>query len=145
MLLWRRAVSGEDLPGQIESLFRANGWEGIWHNGVFSYHHFHATAHEVLGCARGWVRVQLGGPNGQEVRLVAGDIVVLPAGTSHKNLGHSPDYLIIGAYPPGQRPDMEYGDPDRYDSVAGAIRNVPVPESNPVTGTPMSRWWIGRD
>ena len=72
-----------------------------WHlaDGIFDYHHYHATAHEVLGCAQGWVQVRLGGPNGREARLNAGDVVLLPAGTAHRNLGHSADYRIVGGIP----------------------------------------------
>ncbi len=132
--LYRSAVQGHDLAHEIESLFKSNGWGGTWRNGVFDFHHFHATAHEVLGCARGTVDVQLGGPNGQTVTLTAGDIVLLPAGTAHRNRGHSSDYLIIGAYPPGQSPDMEYGEAAQYQRVLGHIASVPLPERDPVTG-----------
>lgn len=132
--VYRGAVAGDDLAAEIESLFRRNGWGGTWRNGIFDYHHFHATAHEVLGCARGRVDVLLGGPNGQAVTLNAGDIAFLPAGTSHRNVGHSSDYLIIGAYPPGQSPDMEYGDDGRYDAALARIARVPLPERDPVTG-----------
>lgn len=139
--IYAGAVSGDDLPGQIESLFAQNGWQGIWRNGIFDYHHFHATAHEALGCGRGWVKVQLGGPHGEEVELKAGDIVLLPAGVSHKNLGHSDDYLIIGCYPPGQEADMEYGDADRYDAVLALIAQVPLPDRDPVTGESLQDGW----
>lgn len=132
--LYRRAVEGDDLASEIESLFRANSWQDTWRNGIFDHHHFHATAHEVLGCARGTVDVLLGGPNGEAVTLNAGDIALLPAGTTHKNLGQSNDYLIIGAYPPGQSPDFEYGDEARYDEVLSSIGRVPPPQQDPVTG-----------
>ena len=132
--LYRAAVQGDDLAGQIETLFSANGWGGTWRNGIFDYHHFHATAHEVLGCSRGSVDVLLGGPDGETVTLNAGDIAGLPAGTAHRNVGHSSDYQIIGAYPPGQSPDMEYGDADRYDAAVASIRSVPLPDRDPLTG-----------
>ena len=132
--LYRAALQGDDLASEIESLFRKNGWQDTWRNGIFDYHHFHATAHEVLGCARGSVDVLLGGPNGETVTLHAGDIAFLPAGTSHKNVGHRDDYLIIGAYPPGQSADMEYGDEDRYDDVLASIAKIPPPQRDPVTG-----------
>jgi uncharacterized protein YjlB len=118
----------------FEERFRQNGWEGTWRDGVYGYHHYHATAHEVLGCARGWVRVLLGGPNGRQVRLDAGDAVLLPAGTAHKNLEHSDDYLVIGAYPPGQGPDMKYGEPEEYEPAKASIAQVPMPEMDPLFG-----------
>lgn len=132
--LYRGVVSEGDFADGIESLFRENGWQGTWRNGIMDRHHFHATAHEALGCARGSVDVLLGGPNGETVTMHAGDIALLPAGTSHKNLSHSDDYLIIGAYPPGQSPDFEYGDADRYDEVLASIGRVPPPQRDPATG-----------
>jgi len=38
----------EDPPASIETTLRANGWGNGWRNGVYSYHHYHSTAHEVL-------------------------------------------------------------------------------------------------
>ncbi len=109
MLVYPQAIApGADDPcTAFEERFRANGWGGTWRDGIFDYHHYHATAHEVLGCAQGWVQVRLGGPNGREARLNAGDVVLLPAGTAHRNLGHSADYRIVGAYPPGPAPGHE--------------------------------------
>jgi uncharacterized protein YjlB len=124
----------------FEARYRANGWSGTWRNGIFDYHHFHAGAHEVLGCARGWVRVLLGGPNGREIRLTAGDVVLLPAGTAHRNLEHSADYRIVGAYPPGQQPDMKYGEPEEYAGAKRAIGRVLLPDTDPATGRKIRAW-----
>ena len=140
VLLIRDAESGEHIPEKIEARFTRNGWKGIWWNGIFGYHHFHATDHEVLGCARGEVTVLLGGPNGHQVTLYAGDIAILPAGTAHRNIGSTSDYVIIGAYPPGQSPDMERGDADRYEAVRARIAALPVPPTSPITGKPISDW-----
>jgi uncharacterized protein YjlB len=136
VVVYPQAVTpdGTDPCATFEELFRSNGWGGTWRNGIFDYHHYHATAHEVLGCARGWVRVLLGGPNGREVRMEPGDVVLLPAGTAHCNLEHSADYRIVGAYPPGQHPDMKYGEPGEYAAAKKAISRVLLPERDPVTG-----------
>lgn len=132
--LYRGVVNGDDLASELEALFDANGWGGTWRNGIIDRHHFHATAHEVLGCSCGSVDVLLGGPNGETVTLHAGDIALLPAGTAHRNMGHSDDYQIIGAYPPHQSPDFEYGDEDRYDAVVASIATVELPGRDPVSG-----------
>lgn len=136
VVIYRNAIplKRQDPASSIEARFRENGWDNIWRNGIFDFHHYHATAHEVLGCASGSVRIQLGGPHGQEVTLRAGDVVVLPAGTAHLNLGHSDDYRIIGAYPPDQSPDMCYGKSGERPAADDAIAAVELPGTDPVLG-----------
>lgn len=137
VLLWRGAIPTDGDPATaIEDRFHASGWGGAWRNGIFDWHHYHATAHEVLGIARGTVTVQLGGPQGAPLDLAAGDIVLLPAGTAHRNLGQSQDLLVIGAYPAGQRPDMRDGSPGERPAADRAIAAVPLPDTDPVTGDP---------
>jgi uncharacterized protein YjlB len=132
VLLWRRAIPGG--PDAVERTFRDHGWEGAWRDGIFDFHHSHSNAHEVLGNAHGTVTVRLGGPNGETLDLAAGDVVLLPAGTAHRNLGQSRDLVVVGAYPPGQRPDMRYGDDGERPDADRQIADVPLPETNPVTG-----------
>ena len=50
-----------DPAATFEQRFEANGWPGAWRNGIFGFHHYHSTAHEVLGICRGRARVQFGG------------------------------------------------------------------------------------
>jgi len=111
VILYRDAIGfeGDDPEETVELVFQEHGWDGVWRNGIFGYHHFHATAHEVLGIATGTVTVQLGGDGGPLLELVAGDVVVLPAGVAHKNIDASDDLVVVGAYPPGQIWDMNTG------------------------------------
>ena len=87
--------------------------------------------------ARGHARVLFGGPNGKVVEMRAGDVAVLPAGTGHCNQGASPDLLIVGAYPAGQRGrvDLRRGRREEHDEVVRNIAEVPQPAMDPVTGT----------
>lgn len=127
----------------IESVFQQNGWGGTWRNGIYSYHHYHSTAHEVLGVARGSARVQLGGPKGTTFDVDAGDVLILPAGTAHKNLGASSDFLVVGAYPDGQDWDMNTGQPGERPQADRNIEQVPPPAMDPLYGAggPLAKHW----
>src|SRR5690606_8025516 len=71
-LVYRGAVDGPSVAA-MKARFTAHGWFGQWAGGIFDYHHYHSTAHEVLGVASGSARVTLGGPEGEAVDLAAGD------------------------------------------------------------------------
>jgi uncharacterized protein YjlB len=128
---------------QCEGLFDANTWVPDWRDGIFSFHHFHSTSHEVLGIVRGEAAVMLGGPSGRRLEIAEGDVLVLPAGTGHCNQGSSPDLLVIGAYPDGMPWDIRRGDPAEHDEVVASIRAVPLPRADPVNGTegPLTELW----
>ncbi|MCP4249842.1 MAG: cupin, partial [bacterium] len=123
-------------------LFADNGWPGAWVNGIFAFHHFHSSAHEVLGIARGAVTAVFGGPNDAEVAMRTGDIVVVPAGVGHCRVSGR-DLGVVGACPAGQRADLlRMGDGD-FDSLSAAVRRVALPGADPVFGRDgplMSAW-----
>lgn len=146
LLLYRRVTRGEgdQAAGEFERCFEANGWRGAWRNGVFDYHHFHSNTHEVLGIAAGRARLQFGGPEGPAVEVRSGDMAVLPAGTGHKRLDASADFLVVGAYPAGQEDyDLLRGDPGEEESAKQRIAAVPLPEADPVYGArgPLLKRW----
>jgi len=135
VMVYRRAVAGAGSAERLEATFRRHGWGGLWRNGIFPWHHFHDDAHEVLGIARGHALVQLGGEAGPELRLEAGDVVVLPAGTGHKRLSASDDLLVIGGYPAGQEAYSTRRGGEADAAVAARCAAVPLPEADPVEGT----------
>jgi uncharacterized protein YjlB len=77
------------------------------------------------------------------VRLTAGDVVVIPAGVAHKNDGASSDFRVVGAYPDGTGPDMQYGKPGERPGTDRNIAAVPSPAADPVHGSagPLTRLW----
>lgn len=142
VLLYRSAVpTAGDSATRMESLFTANGWPPQWRNGVYTFHHFHSTAHEVLGFARGEARFVLGGDGGHQLTVHAGDVLLLPTGTGHCELSCSADFLVIGAYPPNQHWDICRTAPD--PAAQTRMATLPFPSSDPVHGPsgPLRRLW----
>jgi len=139
------AIDGDDPANAMEQHFHHNGWGYSWRNGIFNYHHYHSTAHEVLGLAAGTATVELGGTGGPRVEMQAGDVMVVPAGVAMRNIGSSPDLIAVGAYPPGQAWDLNTGEPDDAPRVERNIAALPLPETDPVHGEsgPLLTFWPG--
>lgn len=135
LLIYTAAVPRVEVSAEaMEALFAAAGWVPAWRYTVYPYHHYHSTAHEVLGIAAGSAQLQLGGPKGRVFEVAAGDVIVIPAGVVHKQISKSDDFLVVGGYPPGQRPDQFRGEPGERPQADENIARVPLPSSDPVTG-----------
>jgi uncharacterized protein YjlB len=147
LVLYRQALALEDLRSEperaFEALFGSNGWRSAWVDGIYDFHHYHSTAHEVLGMAKGFARVQFGGPQSFVADLTAGDVVVIPAGVGHC-LIEGEDLVVVGAYPEGQDWDLcRASAPDRAKALEN-IPWVPLPKLDPVFGPagPVLALWI---
>jgi uncharacterized protein YjlB len=136
LLLYRGVLpnGGVDPATRVVQLFAANNWTNSWRNGIYPFHHYHSTSHEVLGVYRGSATVRLGGEQGKDFKVSAGDVIVIPAGVGHKNLGASEDFGVVGAYPDGRDWDLLTGKPGERPQADKNIASLPVPDNDPVFG-----------
>jgi uncharacterized protein YjlB len=145
LVLIYHGVDAANDASRCEELFAGHDWVPDWRDGIYSFHHFHSIAHEVLGIVAGSATVKLGGPSGRSFEIGPGDVLVLPAGTGHCNEGSSSDLLVIGAYPDGMPWDLRRGDPAEHDEAVANIEGVPLPRGDPVEGSdgPLTELWGG--
>jgi uncharacterized protein YjlB len=137
-------VAAEHDPAvPFERAFAGHGWIGGWRDGIYPFLHFHTTAHEVLGIARGRALVEFGGAKGQVLAIETGDVVVLPAGTGHRRVEASGDLLVVGAYPKSVSVDQRRPGQVDHGRAMATIARVPIPEMDPVYGVdgPLVRLW----
>ncbi len=145
-VLYRGAI---DLTGSpdpervVEKTFATNGWGGLWRNGVYPYVHYHSMIHEAMGVARGFARVRFGGEKGEVLKIAAGDVVILPAGTGHQRMMESPELMVIGAYPPVGKFNLCRGSKAEHAQALTTIPRVPLPATDPVFGPkgPLTALW----
>ena len=133
-VLLYRAVNADD----ARALFAEHGWGGSWVDGVFDFHHFHSTSHEVLGVLAGEATLELGGPQGRSFDVQAGDVVVLPAGTGHRRATARDGFTVCGAYPAGQEDYDLLRSAD--DAARERIRTLAAPAHDPVGGEGVAGW-----
>jgi uncharacterized protein YjlB len=117
-----------------ESTWPLHGWRAAWRWGVYDFAHYHSTAHEILGVFRGRASLRLGHDAGATLVAEAGDMLVLPAGTTHQNLGSSDDFQVVGGYPEGQTADLLRGKPGERPASDARIASVPLPKADPING-----------
>lgn len=148
VIVYRGAITPDaDNPAEsFEKTFAANDWSNSWRDGIYPFHHYHSTAHEVLGIAKGRVKVRLGGEKGRDFELEAGDVVALPAGAGHKRLDASGELLVVGAYPGGGDWDLIKADDSEaatHEAARKRIAKLPSPSRDPVRGGngPLMKLW----
>jgi uncharacterized protein YjlB len=145
LLVYQKAIHlpDKDAGKTIVELLETNGWVNAWKDGVYDYHHYHSTAHEVLVVIRGSARIQFGGPTGIAELLESGDAVVIPAGVAHKAIDIYDGFTCIGAYPTGQDYDLNYGKEEERGQAILNIKTLPLPTADPIYGVegPMVMNW----
>jgi uncharacterized protein YjlB len=138
VLVFRGAVRlprSLDPAAVFEDLFKRNNWDDSWRGSVYDYLHYHSRIHEVMGIARGSATVRVGGVKGRDLKIRAGDVVLLPAGTGHQCLSASKTFLAVGAYPPTGTYDECAPTKSEYERNARRVRRVVRPATDPVFGS----------
>src|SRR5690554_807719 len=65
LVYYPKAISiDEGDADTVEEIFKSNNWHDTWRSDIYKQHHYHSTAHEVLGIYKGCAKVQFGGPEG---------------------------------------------------------------------------------
>lgn len=145
LLFYRDAITtdAKDPASIFEQRFAGNDWTNSWRNGVYSFPHYHSTSHEVLGVYSGAATLRLGGEHGKNVDVRAGDVIVIPAGVAHQNIGASDDFGVVGAYPGGREWDLLRGLPGERPKADHNIAALPMPDNDPIYGAegPLRRIW----
>jgi uncharacterized protein YjlB len=108
----------------VRKLFQKNGWTNNWQNGIYTYHHYHSITHEAFAAVKGQTVLLLGGENGKVLKFEKGDVIIIPAGVAHKNLGKQNDVICVGGYPEGKDFDMNYGEEGERPGTDQNISNV---------------------
>ena len=133
-LIFRNAFHGLT-PEVIEKKLDDHGWCNSWRNGILDSDHYHSNTHEVLAVYDGRAELLIGGPKlGKKTTIYAGDVLIIPAGVAHHNMGSAGNFKCIGAYPNGAVYDMNYGEAGERPAADEQIRVVPFPHNDPVTG-----------
>jgi uncharacterized protein YjlB len=129
----------------IDTLFEVNGWSRSWRDTVYDFVHYHSQIHEVMGVARGFAMLEFGGIKGRKLRMKEGDVAVLPAGTGHRLIQASRDFLVVGAYPESGTYDECTDTRDRVEA-AQRVAKCRKPTTDPVFGKsgPLPNLWRSR-
>lgn len=140
LLLYKNAVTADDDP---EKILEENNWRGSWRGGIYTEHHYHSNTHEVLVVDSGKATLLMGGEAGVKVKVAKGDALILPAGFGHKCLESSEDFAVIGAYPDGKEHDFLYGKAEERPENLENIRQVALPDNDPLFGPegPLFTYW----
>lgn len=118
----------------IQAFLKKNSWDRSWVNSIYDFHHYHSNTHEALVIFAGTCTVQIGGNNGHSYDIAKGDVIIFPAGVSHKKIHSSSNFKTIGAYPFNIQYDMKYGKKEEYEQAKENIKKVGLPVTDPIFG-----------
>jgi uncharacterized protein YjlB len=134
LLLYKAAFTGSEREAS-RAIVDGKKWTSPWAWGIYTFHHYHSTAWELLLCVQGRADVMLGGENGPTFTIEKGDLALVPPGFAHKQLDSRGDFTLLGSYPTS-------GWSESIDTLRGAPteqqrRNIvesPFPPRDPIFG-----------
>lgn len=120
LLIYHSAFNGDAL--EISShLEKVGAVDPQWTYSMYPTSHFHSNTHEVLSVVAGEARLCFGhegNPDRYEPVVSKGDIIIIPAGVSHRLLEDLDEqFTMVGSYPPGKVWDMCYGKKGEEDKI----------------------------
>jgi uncharacterized protein YjlB len=138
VLIYQDAYHGSSKEA-TKCMERDREWTSPWTWGIFSYHHYHSTAWELLVCIRGTASVRMGGPSGPTLSIRRGDLILIPPGISHQQIQDEDGFALLGSYP---LKDCSASWTGSVDTLNGPptkiqrdnIRACPVPGKDPIFG-----------
>lgn len=135
LLLYHNVIPEEQASADkwLLKQFAKEHWTNAWTNGIYGFHHYHSTSHEVLGIFSGNALLHLGGEKGAQVKVEKGDIIVIPAGVGHKKI-HGSNLGVVGAYPDGRDWDLLRGISGERPEADQNIKALPIPTTDPLLG-----------
>ncbi|KAF6831222.1 hypothetical protein CPLU01_06920 [Colletotrichum plurivorum] len=124
LMIYHSAIPSTTTASAVEAHLTSVGVvEPQWRYTMYSTNHYHSTTHEVLCISRSRARLCLGGEENEgriEPVVERGDVIILPAGVSHRLLEDIEGGVeMIGSYPKGCHWDMCYGKHGEESKVAG--------------------------
>ena len=142
LMIYKSAFPPNTSASEIESHLSSIGVvTPQWRFTMYSFDHFHSTSHEVLGIAAGKAKLSFGhlkNPKRVEEVVQKGDVIIMPAGVSHRILEDvDGGFSMVGCYPTGCNWDMCYGKSgeekkiDRIKDVAWFKRDPVYGDSGP--------------
>lgn len=134
LIIYKAAILADFSSKVIKQLLEENHWINAWVDGIYHFHHYHSNTHEALVVIAGDCRVQIGGKGAKIYDVSQGDVIILPAGTSHKNVQSSTNFKCVGAYPFHLDYDMNYGKKEEHPRVDDNIARVGLPQADPIFG-----------
>ena len=115
-LVYKNVFHGSETDAR-RLIVKGSNWTEPWVWGIFSYHHYHTKAWELLLCVCGSASIQIGGDAGPTVLIDKGDLIFIPPGMAHKQLKEKGGFSLLGSYPT-----------QRFDGGIDTCRGAPTDE-----------------